>query len=179
MKGRKPLPLPIGWEAPPVADLQPSARAVAEGWPDGAYAAMEEKFRGHAYSTGWVKADWAAAWGKWVLDVAPDVARAAKAGVTFVAPTAGTSSTTEDPAGQDSCTQALGIRTLLSNRLGPKSAHAWIRPMDISVEGKRLVLSHPSKFRVDWVRDHFRAHLLPIAGDLEVEFRVARKRGNG
>lgn len=172
LKRVKPHALPVGWEAPPMEALEPAAMAVAQGWPPGAYAAMEEKFRAHARSTGWRKSDWTAAWGKWVLDVAPDVARAVKAGGTFAPSVGGGAAVAADPDGRDSCKQALGIRVLVSTAVGPKTAHAWIRPLDFTVEGNRLVVSHHSAFRLEWVRDHFRSHLLRVAGNLEVVFVV-------
>lgn len=164
--------LPVGWEVPPIETLEPAARAVAQGWPSGAYAAMAEKFRAHARSTGWRKSDWTAAWGKWVLDVAPDVARAVKAGVMFAPPAGAGTAAAADPDGRDSCKQALGIRVLVSAAVGPKTAHAWIRPLNFTVEGTQLVVSHHSAFRLEWVRDHFRSHLLRVAGNLEVVFVV-------
>ncbi len=168
-------PLPIGWPVPPIAALGPAARALAERWPEGAYAAVAEKFVSHWRGHGGAKADWDAAWGKWVISEAPEVARAVKAGVVFSA--GGGAGAAVVPGGRDSCRVALGIRELMRAGLPPATFTAWLHPMHFTVKGAQLIVSSSSRYRVDRVKQDFRDKLRRAAGALEVVFVVEAADG--
>jgi hypothetical protein len=84
----KPHRLPVDWTPPPIANLPPLAAALAQQWPQGAYATVCERFRLHWHSQGGARAlklDWLATLGKWIMTDHAGVMRDAKAGLSFAA----------------------------------------------------------------------------------------------
>ena len=163
--------LPADWQAPPLADLPPEARALAAQWPSGAYAAYAANFRGY-----WTDVEpkrrtgrgWAATFANWVTRVHSDVMRAGKAGISFapitpakpaaaraVQPVAALAH--EGPAGQ-------AIRAALRGELGAQISATWLDPAAFLINGDVLAVIAPSEFMRGWIEDRFAAQIKAAAG---------------
>lgn len=74
--------IPDDWQAPPLADLTPEARLLAEQWPQASYRAEAEAFQNYWVAEPGAKArktDWRRAWANRVVAVHSKVTRAARA----------------------------------------------------------------------------------------------------
>lgn len=167
----RPHRLPADWEAPPLADLAPEARALAAQWPNGAYAAYAANFRGY-----WTEVEpkrrtargWAATFANWVIRVHSDVMRAGKAGISFAPSTPAKPAAAravqpvaalahEGPAG-------LAIRAALRGVLGAQISATWLDPAAFLINGDVLDVIAPSEFQRGWIEDRFAAQIKAAAG---------------
>ena len=165
--------LPVDWEPAAVADLPPAARNIAGGWPRGAYVMVAEQFRCHWHGRadrGCRKKDWGKAWQEWLLKAPRDVAAWQRAGVDFAAMAPAAAATVEPPAGKVGCERVQAIRNAVLSAVGDRTFAAWIRPLDMIIEGRRLVIATGSRFHLDWVRNHFSSQISSAAHDLDLHW---------
>ena len=172
----KPHPLPDGWKAPKVDDLQPEARGLVKQWPAGAYAAQCANFINHWSDTGAKnrrKSNWDRALANWLIRVHAEVMRAAKAGVSFeaCAPRPDSAARKAEPmpdvaakAKEDARSQAIHNR--LRSALSDTAWAAWIRPCAIIVDpdAAGVVIIAPSRFAADWIERNHDAAIRRAAG---------------
>ena len=81
-------------------------------------------------------------------------------------------STVATPAAWTACLDAF------ARELTPQQFHTWIQPLDCRHEGKRLRLTAPNRFVLQWVKDRFGARIVAVATDalgvsVDVEYAVA------
>lgn len=67
--------IPADWKLPPIADLPPKARALAEQWPADAYETHGEAFHGFWTADGRKYKDWALVWANRVVAINGQVMR--------------------------------------------------------------------------------------------------------
>ena len=169
--------LPADWEPPALADLPAASRSVASGWPRGAYQMVAEQFRCHWHGRadrGCRKKDWGKAWQEWLLKAPRDVAAWQRAGVDFAAMVPATAEVIDQQAGKVGCERVHAIRNAVLGMIGERTFAAWIRPMDMMIDGPRLVIATASRFQLDWVRNHFSSHISSAAQGLDLHWQHIR-----
>src|SRR4029079_15318650 len=81
-------------------------------------------------------------------------------------------STLATPAAWTACLDAF------ARELTPQQFLTWIQPLDCRHEGKRLRLTAPNRFVLQWVKDRFGARIVAVATaalgvSVDIEYAVA------
>lgn len=160
----RPHALPEDWEPPTIADLQPEARELVTGWPEGAYPVMCANFRNYWRDPGTKnrrKADWRAALCNWLIRVHAEVKRAEKAGVSYAVAAPRVAQTAPPPRPvtarrrEDGAARAIHAR--LNAGLGEAVYRQWLAPCAILPNRPGLVLIAPTRFCADWIEQNHAA----------------------
>lgn len=77
------------------------------------------------------------------------------------------------PSGRDDCEDGPAIRQAMRAELGEKTYASWLRPCDLRREGETLIVSAPSTFSADWIRNHLADRVRVAARAKLVEVRAA------
>ncbi len=77
------------------------------------------------------------------------------------------------PRGRDDCEDGPVIRQAMLAELGEKTYASWLRPCDLRREGDTLIVTAPSSFSADWIRNHMADRVRVAARAKLVEVRAA------
>lgn len=155
--------LPDDWTAPAIADLPETVREHVTLWPEGAYRLVAETFRQHfAAETGprAVKADWPAAFAKWLLAGHGKVMRDAKGGVRFVDlatqqdGSSAARAVATHPMRDREDSRSAALRGRIRQELGDRISAYWFEQVAL-IFGQRFEVVVPSAFIASHLRETY------------------------
>ena len=153
------LAMPPDWQVPLVTDLPTLTRALANQWPNGAYATQGEAFHQKSLGNGLRRADWNACWAYHVQAVHADVMRAARAGVVFVTPARPASRPAPPPAPvlaqarED--VRSARLREALQSRLSLSNWERFFAPSAYVFDDPGLKVIAPTYAIRDWLETNY------------------------
>jgi hypothetical protein len=169
------LAMPPDWQVPLVTDLPTLTRALANQWPNGAYATQGEAFHQKALGNGLRRADWNACWAYHVQAVHAEVMRAAKAGVVFVAPARSANRLSPPPkpvlaqARED--VRSARLRKVLQSRLSPSNWERFFAPSAYVFDDPGLKVIATTYAIRDWLETNYSEGLKLAARTVSPDMR--------